>query len=115
MPIVIYGIGSPIVADITETCARLNLPVAAWVRNIEGPTFTPDSARIVAADNLTAEFTAHEFLVPLFTPGNRRLACDDARRRGFTKAAIVIDPTAVVASSTTLAEGTYVNSMVNIG
>ena len=115
MPIVIYGIGSPIVADVAETCRRLNLPVAAWVRNIEGPTYAPDGAPIVAADAIAAELLTHEFLVPLFTPGHRHAARDEARRRGFAKPAIVIDPTAVVASTTTLAAGCYVNSMANIG
>ena len=115
MPIVIYGIGSPIVADVAETCRRLSLPVAAWVRNIEGPTFAPDGTAIVAADDVAGELLTHEFLVPLFTPGHRHAASADARRRGFTNAAVLIDPTAVVASSTTLAAGCYVNSMANIG
>jgi sugar O-acyltransferase (sialic acid O-acetyltransferase NeuD family) len=115
MPIVIYGIGSPIVADVAETCLRLGMPVAAWVANIAGPTFSPEGASTVAADEVTAALLINEFIVPLFTPGHRRSACDEAQRRGFTHAAVLIDPTAVVASSSRLAPGCYVNSMANIG
>jgi sugar O-acyltransferase (sialic acid O-acetyltransferase NeuD family) len=115
MPIIVYGIGSPILADVAETCSRLRLAVAAWVRNIEGPVFAPEGGNIVAAEDLPTALLQHEFLVPLFTPGHRLAAVDDARRRGFTRPAIVVDPTAVVASTASLAPGCYVNSVANIG
>lgn len=115
MPLVIYGIGSPIVADVAETCARLELRVAAWVRNFEGPTFEPPGSVVVAARELTPELKTHEFTVPLFTPGHRLAAAREAFDRGFARAATLIDPTAVVASTTTLGAGCYVNSMANLG
>jgi sugar O-acyltransferase (sialic acid O-acetyltransferase NeuD family) len=115
MPIVIYGIGSPIVADVAETCLRLTLAVAAWVRNVDGPSHLPPDARAITAQEITPELTAHEFLVPLFTPGHRRSASQEAMRLGFARPAILVDPTAVIASSTVLADGTYVNSMANVG
>ena len=115
MPIVVYGIGSPILADVAETCRRLRLTVAAWVRNIEGPVFAPAGSNIVAVGDLPAALLQHEFLVPLFTPGHRRAARDDAQRRGFTRPATLVDPTAVVASTASLAPGCYVNSLANIG
>lgn len=114
MPIVVYGIGSPIIPDVAETCLRLALPVAAWVRNIEGPIFAPEGSHVVAADDLPAALLRHDFLVPLFTPGHRRTAVEEAQRRGFRNPATVVDPTAVVASSATLGSGSYVNSMANI-
>jgi sugar O-acyltransferase (sialic acid O-acetyltransferase NeuD family) len=115
MPIVVYGIGSPIVLDVAETCLRLRLPVAAWVRNVEAPAFAPIGGNIVAAADITDELLQHDFLVPLFTPGNRRSAVDDATRRGFKNPATVIDPTAIVASSAAVGRGSYVNSMANVG
>jgi sugar O-acyltransferase (sialic acid O-acetyltransferase NeuD family) len=115
MPIVVYGVGSPILADVAETCSRLRLAVAAWVKNVEGPTFQPAGTDAVAASNLTPELLAHEFIIPLFTPGHRLAAVNDARRRGFTRPATLVDPTAVVASTASLAPGCYVNSVANIG
>jgi sugar O-acyltransferase (sialic acid O-acetyltransferase NeuD family) len=114
MPIVVYGIGSPIMLDVAETCARLRLPVAAWVHNVEGPVFAPADGNIVAASDISDALLGHEFLVALFTPGHRQSAVAEAGRRGFQHAATVIDPTAVIASSATIGPGSYVNSMANI-
>jgi sugar O-acyltransferase (sialic acid O-acetyltransferase NeuD family) len=114
MPIVIYGIGSPIVADVAETCRRLALDVAAWVRNIDGPVYSPD-AQAIAVPDITPDLTAHDFLVPLFTPGHRAAASAEAMRLGFTRGATVIDPTAVMAATAGVAAGSYVNSMANLG
>jgi acetyltransferase-like isoleucine patch superfamily enzyme len=115
MSIVIYGIGSPIVADLAETCARLNLHVAAWVKNMEGPIFAPAGARVIAAGDVSTILLGHEFVVPQFTPGHRLAASEHAQSLGFFRPATLVDPTAVVASSTMIAPGSYVNSMVNIG
>lgn len=115
MSIIIYGVGSPILVDVAETCARLRLPVIAWVRNIEGESFAPPDATVLRPDGLTAEFARHAFLVPLFTPRHRHFAQADARRHGLLRAATIIDPAAVVASSSTLGTGSYVNALANIG
>src|SRR5262245_53935118 len=114
MPIVVYGVGSPIIADVAETCLRLRLPVAAWVRNIEGESFAPPDATVADAADLGRDIVAHPFLVALFTPGHRRSAVDDAKRRGFTESTTVIDPTAVIASTATIAPGGYVNTLANV-
>ncbi len=115
MPIVIYGVGSPIVADVAETCRRLALTVVAWVRNVEGPVHAPADTRVIAPRDIAPDLTAHDFLVPLFTPGHRGAARAEAKRLGFTRAATVIDPTAVVAATVNVAAGTYINSMANVG
>lgn len=115
MPIVFYGVGSPLVPDVEETCKRLGLQVAACIKNVEGPTFSSTGQRVVGVHDIPADLTAHEFVVPLFTPGHRHAAAEDARGRGFTSPAVLVDPTAIVASTTTLLDGCYVNCAVNIG
>jgi sugar O-acyltransferase (sialic acid O-acetyltransferase NeuD family) len=115
MSVVIYGIGSPIVADVAETCVRLKLKVMAWIRNIDGPAYAPEGAEVTAVVDLSPELLEHAFVVPLFTPAHRYAAREDAKSRGFSKPATLLDPTAVVASSTAIAPGSYLNSLVNIG
>ncbi|AMN43209.1 DapH/DapD/GlmU-related protein [Rhodoplanes sp. Z2-YC6860] len=115
MPIVIYAIGSPIVADVEETCRRLRADIVGWVRNVPGESFAPDGVQISDADRLPADLLQHDFLVPLFTSRYRISAVGEARQRGFVRPATLIDPTAVVASTAAIGPGTYVNSMVNIG
>jgi sugar O-acyltransferase (sialic acid O-acetyltransferase NeuD family) len=115
MPIVLYGIGSPIISDVEESCARLGLTIAAWVKNREGKTYEAADERVIRAEDVSSELTALEFVVPLFVPFHRRAAADEARRRGFTRPRTLVDPTAIVASSTTLGPGCYLNSGANIG
>jgi hypothetical protein len=115
MPIVIYAIGSPIVADVAETCQRLQLKIAGWVKNIEGENFAPSDAIVTELDQLSSDLLQHEFTVPLFTPSYRVSAVTQARERGLLHPATLIDPTAVVASTTTLGVGCYVNTLANIG
>jgi sugar O-acyltransferase (sialic acid O-acetyltransferase NeuD family) len=115
MPIVIYAIGSPIVVDVAETCQRLQLTITGWVKNIEGENFAPADAIVTELDRLSSDLLRHEFTVPLFTPRYRVSAVNQARERGFLRPATLIDPTAVVASSTTLGPGCYVNTLANIG
>jgi sugar O-acyltransferase (sialic acid O-acetyltransferase NeuD family) len=115
MQVVVYAIGSPIVVDVEETCRRLQLTIAGWVHNIEGENFAPPNATVTELDHLTSDLLEHEFTVPLFTPRYRSDAVTQARKRGFLRPALLVDPTAVVASSTTFGPGCYVNTMVNIG
>jgi sugar O-acyltransferase (sialic acid O-acetyltransferase NeuD family) len=115
MSIVIYGIGSPVLADVAETCMRLKLKVAAWIKNVDGPSFAPEGAEVIAASDVSMELLDHGFVVPQFTPAHRYAAQQDAESRGFVKAATLVDPTAVVASSTRIGAGSYLNSLVNVG
>jgi sugar O-acyltransferase (sialic acid O-acetyltransferase NeuD family) len=115
MPLVIYAIGSPIVADVVETCARLHLDIIGWVRNVAGESFAPPDATIAEAGHLSPDLLRHEYIVPLFTSRYRVSAVAEARKLGFSQPATLIDPTAVVASSTALGPGSYVNTLANIG
>lgn len=115
MSIILYGIGSMIVADVAETCARLDLPIAAWVKNVEGKTYEPLGQTVIPAADIPSELTALDFTVPLFTPFHRLKAATDAAQRGLTKPLSLVDPTAIVASTTTFEPGCYVNSAATIG
>jgi sugar O-acyltransferase (sialic acid O-acetyltransferase NeuD family) len=115
MPIVIYGVGSPMVADVAETCARLKLEVAGWIKNVDAPVYVPAGATVTVPSDTWADLLKHAFVVPQFTPGQRRVALNDAVGHGFVRPATLIDPTAVVASSTEIGPGSYVNSLANIG
>jgi sugar O-acyltransferase (sialic acid O-acetyltransferase NeuD family) len=113
--IVLYAIGSPIVSDVAESCARLGLPIAAWVKNIPDKTYENPGQQVINAQDVSPELTALEFVVPLFTPRHRQTAVEDARKRGFSRPRTLIDPTSVVASSTIVGPGCYLNSGANIG
>jgi hypothetical protein len=115
MVFVLYGIGSPLVVDYEESCERQGMALAGAVRNIAGPVHTISKVPVYLADALPESLLSLPFIVPIFTPGFRRSATEDAERRGFRHSFTLIDASAVVARSTTIGMGTFVNCGVVIG
>jgi len=115
VPIVLFGCGSRMIVDVEESCARLGLDVAAIVKNVDGPDYALARERLIKVDEIGPTLLACQYTVPFFKPGNRLAAHQHASARGFTNAATVVDPTAVVAGSATIGSGTYVNSAAVIG
>ena len=113
--VVLFGCGSPMIVDVEESCGRLGLAIAAIVKNMDGPDHALSRARIVKADAIDPVLKGCPYAVPFFTPGNRLAAHRDAQAHGFAGAATIVDPTAVIASSVTIGEGSYVNSGAVIG
>jgi len=112
--VVLFGIGSPIVAEYAETCSRLGHTVAAAVRNRPGPVFFRDERVIVDAAAF-APVAGWSCFCPLFTPHNRFVATAEAAKLGWTFGDALIDPTAVVASSAAIGAGGYVNAGCVLG
>jgi hypothetical protein len=113
--LVLYAIGSPLVAEYEETCRRLGYRIAAGVRNFPGPVYLDEATPVVDLDALSARVLAVPCVCPLFGPANRRIARDEAAAAGFRFAAALIDPTAIVASSSSFGRGTFVNAGCVIG
>jgi sugar O-acyltransferase (sialic acid O-acetyltransferase NeuD family) len=103
------------IVDIEESCVRLGLDIVAIVKNVEGPDYALSRERVVTADDLDPDLKLCPYVTPFFTPANRLAAHNDAVARGFTREATIIDPAAVVASSTTIGPGSYVNCGAVIG
>ena len=66
--------------------------------------------RLVDAAAVTDELRLVDFVVPLVTPGYRHAATEAATRLGFSSPATLVDPTAIVAASASIAPGSYVNA-----
>jgi sugar O-acyltransferase (sialic acid O-acetyltransferase NeuD family) len=113
--IVIYGVGSPIVADIEESIARAGLLVAAAVQNVAGDVFLLDRSCLTTPSNLSADAIALPYVVPLFTPGNRQYAAQEAMGRGFSVPYSLIDATAICPRSLVHGPGLYVNAGCTVG
>lgn len=114
-PIVLFAIGSPIVVEYVETCRRLCRAIGAAVKNYDGPVFFTDAAKVVGVHELTPAVTAWPCFCPLFTPANRFAATTEALALGFVFPEALIDPTAIVASTTTVGGGTFVNAGCIVG
>jgi sugar O-acyltransferase (sialic acid O-acetyltransferase NeuD family) len=113
--VVLFAAGSPIVVEYAETCARLGRTIAAVVRNRDVPVFFPDATKIVGVRGITDAMRSQPCFCPLFTPANRRTATDEALELGLAFTEALIDPTAIVASSTAIGAGTFVNAGAIVG
>jgi len=113
--VVLFGIGSPLVAEYEETCRRRSTPIVAGVKNHAGPAHFQDESRIVDVGAIPPTVLSSPCLCPMFTPNNRRIASEAAIAAGFRFAPALLDPTAVVASSCTFGDGSFVNAGCIVG
>jgi hypothetical protein len=108
--LILYGIGSPLVAEVEESAHRAGIAVAAGIRNVGGDDHLAEGTPAYPPGGVPDGLRALPYLVPLFTPGHRQAAAAEAARLGFAKAATLIDPTAVLPRAFTAGEGSYVNA-----
>lgn len=113
--VVLYGAGSPILVDAEETCLRCRIEIAAIVNNVDGATFAIHPDKILSLADMSHELLKHSITFPLFTPGHRKFALDQAKSMGAKRFTPLIDPTSIVPSSLSLSEGVYINCGVTMG
>jgi sugar O-acyltransferase (sialic acid O-acetyltransferase NeuD family) len=113
--LVLFAAGSSVIVEVEETCRRLGVEVAAIVRNVPGASFALAKDRVIDAAEITRAHIALPVAIPLFGPGRRQSAWKNALRLGFAEFATLVDPAAVVASSTVLGAGVYVNAGATLG
>jgi sugar O-acyltransferase (sialic acid O-acetyltransferase NeuD family) len=115
MRLVLYAVSTPHAAELGETARRLGWEIAAAVRNLPELPVPAELGDVVEVGEIGDELLALPFAVPQTNPVQRRDATADAHRRGFSSAATMIDPTAVVASSAAFGAGAYVGAGSVIG
>ena len=115
MRILLFAVGSALVVDYEESCARLGVEIFAALKNRPGEDHLVKCRRVVSPEEIDATFAAVPFICPLFTPGNRWVASREALALGLSPAAALVDPTSILASSVELGTGTYVNAAATIG
>lgn len=113
--LVLFGIGSSLLADVEESMVRANLRIVAGVRNRPGPSHLSDATPTVGTDDLTPELLALPFLVPLFTPGHRHAAAREAAGLGLSNPFRLIDPSVAAPRRLDLGAGSYVNAGCSLG
>ena len=111
--VVLFGVGSPIVVDIEESCHRAGWSIVAAIRNVDGPVHTGPSIPILTPDN--DAWRAHPVLVPLFRPANRFSAWQQAVSLGTTDFPRLLDPTSILPRRIDIEEGVYINAGCVLG
>lgn len=113
--IVLFATGSPVLVEFEETLERANIEIALGVSNREGTSYLSDPTRLIASSSVERGILDLPFIIPLFTPTNRKVAADEAAALGFSRPYCLIDPTAVVPRTTDLGGGSYVNAGCVLG
>lgn len=115
MQAVIFATGSSLVIEVEESLSRAGIGVAAGIRNRHGPCHLSDPGLSVSLAVAGAELRALPFIVPLFTPANRRAAVAEAKAQGFATALALVDPSVIRPRVLQHGEGLYVNAGTIIG
>lgn len=115
MEIVLFGVRSPLVADYEESCARAGIEVAAAVNIDDAAPRLIDRSRLVNVSALEQRHRMLPCIVCAFHPARRRILVAAALDAGLCFEQPLVDPTAIVATSTRIGAGTYVNAGCVIG
>ncbi len=110
--IVIFGLESLFGHDAVDTVESAGLRVAASVRSRHDQEIAGTYPNLASAAE--ARRAADVCLVPLLTPGRRRLRVDEARALGFRFRAPVIHATAAVSPSARIGEGSLIGPLVAV-
>lgn len=113
--IILYGIGSKYAYEAYETALRVGVRVVAFIDNLGEPAEYPGLAPVLAPADCTGEHKRYGAFIPLVTPGHRKRVLAQFGDLGFTAGDALIDPTAILASSTRHGSGFQVNAAVVIG
>jgi sugar O-acyltransferase (sialic acid O-acetyltransferase NeuD family) len=113
--LVLLGVGSSFVVEYEETCRRLSIEIAAYVRNSDDPAVVADASRLIDVEELTPKHTSKPVAFPLVTPAFRKHLFDLAAKCGFTSFPKLVDPTSILASTTDIGRGTFINAGCTIG
>lgn len=105
-PLVLFGVRSPLVVDHAETCRRLGQPVVG-VRADNRPARSGPELELLPDG---ADGAGRPSIAVAFQPRRRAELVDLAMQRGFAVAGPLLDPTAIVSSTTRIDAGSYVNA-----
>jgi sugar O-acyltransferase (sialic acid O-acetyltransferase NeuD family) len=108
--LVLYGVGSPLVVDAEEACARAGIEIVAGVASVEGRVWVGEPVRVLRPAEIDRMLATHPVACVLFTPAWRKRAFGDAYAHGFASDATLVDPTSIVARSASIGAGTFVNA-----
>ncbi|MEO1531839.1 MAG: DapH/DapD/GlmU-related protein, partial [Pseudomonadota bacterium] len=103
--IVLVGVRSPMIVDYEESCRRCGIEVAAGI-SAAGPS------RMLMTRDVVEEAPAGvtHFLPCAFSPSRRRELAVLGREQGLTLAAPLLDPSASVASTARIGDGSFLNA-----
>jgi acetyltransferase-like isoleucine patch superfamily enzyme len=112
-PVFLFGVGSPIIVDVEETCRRAGWPIGCGIQNVSAPVHTSDAVPIQQLR--PGLILAGPVLLPLFSPSNRRFAWHLALTLHAADFPSLIDPTSILPRRIDIQGGVYINAGCTLG
>lgn len=113
--LVLFGIRSPLLPDYEETCSRLEVQIDAAVRTDSLRPRILDRGAVIELVDLEESQKGLPFIACAFSPTRRRELSVMANDAGLIAAEPLLDPTSVIASSTRIGNGCFINAGTVIG
>jgi sugar O-acyltransferase (sialic acid O-acetyltransferase NeuD family) len=113
--IVLFGIRSPLLPDYEEICSRLELQIAAAVRADSRRPRILDRRAIIDLSDLDERQQNFPFVACAFYPKRRSELAAMAGEAGLIATEALIDPSAIIASSTRVGNGGFISAGVVVG
>lgn len=107
---ILFGVRSPYVTEVVESLTRLQCRVVAFVDNLPESGETPNMEPVVTTSEIDDSCLDLSLAIPLITPGHRKAIEKEVLELGFSRFPTLIDPSAIVASSTNTEQGLMVNA-----
>ena len=112
--LILFGVRSPLVVEYEESCHRANIVIRAGI-SVNGAPRLLDAKLAIPFDQFSAVGVSSPFIACAFAPGRRRALALMAVEKGLVHATALIDPTAAVARSSRVGDGSFVNAGAVIG
>ena len=108
-PLTVFAVATPYAWDVVESALRLGRDVCS-VDNLGGA-----DARLPGLVRLDDDTERGPFVLGLASADHRGVAAAAAHAAGFDRPEVLVDPTAVVPRTASLAHGAYVNAGAVLG
>jgi sugar O-acyltransferase (sialic acid O-acetyltransferase NeuD family) len=112
---ILYGASSSVIVDIEETCFRKQIDIIAIVKNHDAKSYASQTQKLIDLSQYHSALIQHPITIPLFTPGHRHFAYQQALQLGASRFIALIDPTAIMPAHISIGLGVYINAGVVIG
>jgi len=111
----LFGVASPYVFEVIESAKRAHIEIAGFIHNQPHIEVPEGLSPVFNLEQLDSFNRGIPVIIPLITPGYRKKVETQVYKLGFKTFGNLIDPTAIMATSSQWQEGFQVNAGVVIG
>ena len=111
---VLFGVENPYFSDIVDTLRRADREITAGIITGEVKVGLSGVPVVLTPEEVSPLLLEHPIVTGQIAPASRHARTTRARELGFTDFPWLIDPSAVVAQSSDVARGCYVNALAVI-